>query len=211
MIACVAVLARVIPTPRTIDDAFITFRYARNLVGGYGFVFNAGQQVLGTTTPLYAMLLASVAWVTRSGNYPWLALVINAMADAATCVFLAALGERLTGRRLVGLGAALLWAIAPMSVTFAIGGMETSVFILLLVATAYLYVTGHTRWAAVAAGLLLLTRPDGILLMAPIMIDLLVRRLRQRQFPCAEALLLAGTVLPWTLFALAYFGSPIPH
>src|SRR5258708_3668479 len=197
MIALVAVLARVIPTPRTIDDAFITFRYARNLVSGIGFVFNAGQHILGTTTPLYTVLLATLAWITRSADYPWLALLVNALADAATCLFLVALGERLTGRRIVGLAAALLWAIAPMSVTFAVGGMETSVFILLLVATGYLYVCGRNRSAAMAAGLLLLTRPDGLLLVAPMMVDLLIRRLRLRQFPTAESLFFIVTVLPW--------------
>jgi arabinofuranosyltransferase len=210
-IAMVAILARVVPTPRTIDDAFITFRYARNLLSGSGFVFNAGQHVLGTTTPLYTILLAALAAITRSGNYPWLALLVNALADAATCLLLIVLGEKLTGRRIVGLGAAILWAIAPMSVTFAIGGMETSVFVLLLVATAYCYVTGRSRLAAVLGGLLVLTRPDGILLVAPMALDLLVRRLRARQFPVAEALLFLATVLPWTAFATLYFGSPIPH
>jgi arabinofuranosyltransferase len=211
LIALVAILARVIPTPRTIDDAFITFRYARNLLSGYGFVFNAGQHVLGTTTPLYTLLLAALAGVTRSGNYPWLALLVNALADAASCLLLIALGETLTGRRIVGVAAAILWAIAPMSVTFAIGGMETSVFVLLLLATAYFYVTGRNHLAAVLAGLLLLTRPDGILLVAPLALDLLVRRLRARQFPAVEALLFLATVLPWTAFATLYFGSPIPH
>ncbi len=211
VIALVAIVARALPTPRTIDDAFITFRYARNLVSGSGFVFNPGQHVLGTTTPLYTVLLALLAGLTRSTNYPWLAVVINTLADAATCLLLVALGEALSGRRAVGLGAALLWAIAPMSVTFAVGGMETSVFILLLVATAFCYVTGRSRWAAVCAGLLLLTRPDGLLLAAPIGLDLLARRLRAREFPLAEALLFLGTVLPWALFATLYFGSPIPH
>ena len=211
LIAFVAILARAIPTPRTIDDAFITFRYARNLVAGSGFVFNPGQHVLGTTTPLYTVLLALLAGLTRTTNYPWLALVVNTLADAATCLLLVALGEALSGRRAAGLGAGLLWAIAPMSVTFAVGGMETSVFILLLVATATCYVTGRNRWAAVAAGLLLLTRPDGLLLVAPLGADFLVRRLRARQFPTAEALLFLATVLPWAVFATLYFGSPIPH
>ena len=148
LIAFIAILARAVPTPRTIDDAFITFRYARNLLNGNGFVFNPGQLVLGTTTPLYTVLLALLAALTHTTNYPWLALVVNTLADAATCLLLVGLGQALTGRRAVGLGAALLWAIAPMSVTFAVGGMETSVFILLLVATAYCYVTGRNRWAA---------------------------------------------------------------
>jgi hypothetical protein len=51
-----AVALRLIPGPRTIDDAFITFRYARNIVHGVGFIYNAGERVLGTTTPLYTDL-----------------------------------------------------------------------------------------------------------------------------------------------------------
>jgi len=37
-----------------LDDAYITFRYAQNLAAGLGFVYNAGERVLGTTTPLCA-------------------------------------------------------------------------------------------------------------------------------------------------------------
>ncbi len=37
--------------PNTVDDAYTTFRYARNLVNGLGFVYNPGEHVLGTTTP----------------------------------------------------------------------------------------------------------------------------------------------------------------
>jgi hypothetical protein len=38
-------------TGYTVDDAFITFRYAENLAAGNGFVYNLGEKVLGTTTP----------------------------------------------------------------------------------------------------------------------------------------------------------------
>lgn len=41
---------RIIPGARIIDDAFITFRSARNILAGNGFVYNPGEQVLGTTT-----------------------------------------------------------------------------------------------------------------------------------------------------------------
>ncbi|MEW6648986.1 MAG: hypothetical protein AB1453_02220 [Chloroflexota bacterium] len=50
----------------TQDDTFITYRYARNIARGYGFVYNPGEGVLGTTTPLYTLLLAAIiAWATR--------------------------------------------------------------------------------------------------------------------------------------------------
>jgi hypothetical protein len=43
-----------------IDDAYITFRYAENLAAGHGLVFNPGEPVLGTTTPLCATVLAGL-------------------------------------------------------------------------------------------------------------------------------------------------------
>ena len=42
---------------RPFDDTYITFRYALNLASGFGFVYNIGQPVLGTTSPLWAMVL----------------------------------------------------------------------------------------------------------------------------------------------------------
>jgi len=211
LIAGLALIARFIPTPRTIDDAFITFRYARNLLAGLGFVFNPGERVLGTTTPLYTLLLAALAGVTRSSNYPWLALGVNALADALTCLVLIRLGKKLSGRWEVGLAAGLLWAIAPMSVTFAIGGMETSVFIFLLTLSADLYLEGRTQAAALTSALLLLTRPDGVLFAGPLVVDLLWKCWREKKFPWAEAGIFLSVVLPWVIFATLYFGSPIPH
>src|SRR5689334_227035 len=40
-------------THYTLDDALISLRYAENLAQGHGFVFNPGERILGTTTPLY--------------------------------------------------------------------------------------------------------------------------------------------------------------
>lgn len=54
-VALTALLTRLLAGSRTIDDAFIAFRYARNLADGTGFVYNPGQQALGITTPLYTL------------------------------------------------------------------------------------------------------------------------------------------------------------
>ena len=211
LIVALALTARLLPTPRTIDDAFITFRYAGNLLAGQGFVYNPGERVLGTTTPLYTGLMAAVAGVTGYADYPRIAWLVNALADTVTCLLLVRLGEKLSRRPGVGLAAGALWAIAPMSVSFAIGGMETSVFILLLVGSAYLYLTGHTRAAALAGAALLLTRPDGVLLVGPMALDLAWRSWRRRTLPWAEAGLFLLVLAPWGLWATLYFGSPIPH
>ncbi|MEW6744895.1 MAG: hypothetical protein AB1486_19240 [Planctomycetota bacterium] len=70
------------------DDAFITFQYSKQLARGSGFVFNPGERVLGTTTPLFALLGAvlyvaarlemfllanylSVLCITLQGFFAW--------------------------------------------------------------------------------------------------------------------------------------------
>ena len=40
------------------DDPFITYRYANNLSRGLGLVYNPGERLFSTTTPLFALLLA---------------------------------------------------------------------------------------------------------------------------------------------------------
>ena len=211
LIAVLALVLRVLPTPRTIDDAYITFRYARNLLAGVGFVYNPGEHVLGTTTPLYTVLMATAARMSGSQDYPWLALFVNALADAATCVLLAIVGERFSGRASVGIAASLLWAVAPMSVTFAIGGMETSIFIFLLVLCATFYLFRHARLTMFTAGLILLTRPDGALFVGPLILNLAWRRWQARIWPWREVGLFLLALTPWAIFATLYFGSPVPH
>src|SRR5579859_5756127 len=135
-----AFAARIIPGARTIDDAFITFRYSRNIVEGEGFVYNPGLQSLGTTTPLYTLLMAAISFVVRGEDFQSYAIVVNALADAGTAALLFLLARRLTGNRWIGLLLGGLWAVAPRSVTFAVGGMETSVNIFWMVGAVWLYV-----------------------------------------------------------------------
>jgi hypothetical protein len=218
LLVALALAARIVPGARTIDDAFITFRYARNLAAGQGPVFNPGQRVLGTTTPLYMGLLtlASVPFGAGGAPFPEIALTINAAADAATCVLLVFIGMAL-GFPAAGWGAALAWAISPMSVTFAIGGLETSVYILFLVSIFYFRLKGRLLWTGVFSGLALLTRPDALLFLVLIWIDLFLfpsfksglrNALRAVILPSIPLLILC---VPWFLFAAWYYGSPLPH
>ena len=57
------------------DDAMITYRVAENLAYGRGFVYNLGERVQVSTTPLYAIVLAPGVWLL--GTAPRAALVLN--------------------------------------------------------------------------------------------------------------------------------------
>src|SRR5437868_10332746 len=85
--AMVALLARVLTGPHPIDDAYITFRYARNLAEGLGLVYNPGEWVLGTTAPLWAVLLAG-GYELGLTDLPWLATFVAAACDAASVALL---------------------------------------------------------------------------------------------------------------------------
>jgi len=231
LIVILALAARLIPGPRTIDDSFITFRYARNLLAGSGFTYNPGQPaVLGTTTPLYTLLMAGLGALSGGVNapFPELALAVNALADAATCLLLVWLGRR-AGGRAAGWAAAAIWAVAPFSVTFAIGGLETSLYVLLLTSTAAAALAGRRVTAALLGALALLTRPDALILLGPLVIERLIAYFsshsgskniqllgategsgpKNRIF--YEVLAFGLPVLAWGLFATLTFGSPLPN
>ena len=219
LIAVLAVAARIIPGPRTIDDAYITFRYAQNLIAGEGLVYNPGEAVLGTTTPVYAFLLAGMGLLTGGirAPFPSLALALNALADAATCMLLILLARRL-GHPRAGIAASLIWAITPTSVTFAIGGMETSLVIALMTGTLYLHSSGRPTATAFTAALALLTRPDALILIGPLAVERLRRALppgrwNLEQVPLTLREVAAGglPLVAWAAFGTAIYGNPVPN
>ena len=224
-VALLAFAARVLPEPRTIDDAFITFRYSRNIVEGHGFVYNLGARTLGTTTPFYTLLMAALGAVSGSDQYPRFALLVNALADAGTAVLLAYVMKRVTGSLVPAAVAGGVWALNPLSVTFAIGGMETSVALFWTMAAVTLFVMGRTRAMAVCAALGILTRIDAVLWVGPLLfaqwatywhsvdphLFSMQRRVWLRRVPWTIWGILVAVLLPWYVFSWAYFGTLFPQ
>jgi len=218
LVIVVTIAAHVLPSPRTIDDAFITFRYSRNINAGEGFVYNPGVYTLGTTTPLYTLLMSAISAITGAQDYPWYALTVNALAAAgtATCLFL--LLRRLTGSAWLGALIGILWGISPISVAFSVGGMETSLNIFWFVGAVYFFVTDRRRWLGLFVGLAFLTRIDTVIWIGPLLLHQLVVFWWQhrdesllRRIPWTTWIMALVVVLPWMIFAFLYFGSPVPN
>jgi hypothetical protein len=108
-----------------------------------------------------------------------------------------------------------------MSVTFAIGGMETSVVILFLVASFAAYIARRSRLSAAIMALAVLTRPDALIAAGLLFADMSLRpllargggtlRSRLRRLPWVEAAIFGALLAPWVIFATLYFGSPLPQ
>ena len=186
------------------EDAFITYRYAQNLAAGNGFVFNPGERVLGTSTPLYALLLAIPG-----------ALGLD-VATAGAALFAASLGAvaLLGGGLLLRAGHPLLAVLYATLAVWASGdllfffGMETPFYVALLLGAFRCALSGREVAAGLLVGLAFLTRHDGVLFAAALF---LLLWLRERRLPWRGALLSAAVVAPWLVFATLYFGSPIPN
>jgi arabinofuranosyltransferase len=204
-VVLLALAVRLVYGPWPIDDAYITFRYARNLAAGMGFVYNPGAPVLGTTTPGYTLLLVPPA---RLGlDLHWVSWGVATVCDLLTAWLLARLGFR-AGRPWTGVLAALLLLLAPKLLTWSsVSGMETPLYVLAIVATVWLYCTGRLTSAAVVLGLTLWVRPDALLIGLAVG---LYARLTRCDPPLRQAAVAALVALPWVLFSWWYFGSPVP-
>ncbi len=194
-------------TDMTVEDAFITFRYARNIASGLGFVYNAGEHVLGTTTPLYTLVLAFSAVI----GFDIIAVgkAINILADAGTAVIIYWLLRDLGAPHLAWAGV-FLFVLSPLNVLYSAGGMETGLYTFLVLLTLLLASLDHARATAIAAAVLVLVRPDGLLAVGAV--GALWWFQNKPAAHVVKAVMLFSTLLlPWALFSLWYFGSPIPH
>lgn len=190
----------------TFEDSLISLRYAENLVAGHGMVYNPGERVFGASTPLYVLLLAFLSWLHLPALVAarWLAV----LADTATLFLWGRHLWRRMGAPLASLAFALFFGLSPVMVEVGVSGMETS-FALLLLSLALLGdLEDRPMLCGAGLGLLILVRPDG-LIAAVVLLGL--RWLRTKSTPWRIALIAGFIVLPWVLFATAYYGSPIPH
>ena len=210
---------------RSYDDPFITYRYADNLRRGFGFVYNPGEYVQSTTAPLFALLLAGLSplW----GDLPRLANLIGAVSLAAGGLLLWELAAAWKAPW-AGWAGLILYPLFPLAITTI--GSETPLYIALCLGAFVAYTRQRYHWTAVFAALAALTRPDGLLVSIILAADYTIRLFREKaetrstinvgekhrghaaasSIPWRAILVFFGLLLPWFLFAWAYFGSPLP-
>lgn len=186
------------------EDAFITYRYADNLAHGRGFVFTEGERVLGTTAPLYTLILAAAGFIGL--DIPSVSGVVFAASVAGTGI--------VGGLVLRALGAPLL-AVLFALVAVAGGpqvqdyfGLETPFVTCLVLGVVLAMLQGKETLAAVLVGFAFLTRYDSALL-AILMFGLVA--LRDRRIPWRNGLIASAIVAPWLAFSQWYFGSVMPN
>lgn len=190
------------------DDSYIFYSYAQNLANGQGYVFNPGENVNATTSPLYTLLLALLYLVFRWLPFvtiPLLGHIIGAVSLLLLCRFLTEsfLTERGTLFPFVLPLVVLASPLLPRGT-----GMEAFLAMMLAVMCLRYYVRGRLLAASVASSFAVLARPD-MLLMAGLL--LIYESILNRRLPRARIVVaFLVPILSWTVFSISYFGSPLP-
>ena len=177
------------------DDAYIAYRYVSNSQLGLGYTWNPPpfRPVEGYTSFLWVVLLDGV-WRGLGLEPPvaanWLSLGFSAasLGLVVAMVLRLRLSPGLARARTLWLGLVLLGVLTNRTfLAWTSSGLETALFGCLLLAWVYAALfaaggRGAMAWLSLTAGLLALTRPDGLLFVAATAGILGVRLVAARTF-----------------------------
>ena len=203
----------------TVDDAGISYAYARNLWHGHGLVLTPGaERVEAATNFLWVLLLAPAdgLGITHETLSKVLGLAFAGFALCAIALFPSVAYRR--APRYYDLVAPLIAATFAHYAVWTAAGLENGLFAFLAAAsiTAVAWEEhdeARFPWSAVLLGLLFATRPDGALYAGAVGLArgarIVAGRPRRQDFRWAVTLaLLVGAL---ELFRLAYFAWPLPN
>jgi hypothetical protein len=185
-----------------LDDAWIHQVYARNLGTRLEFSFFAGQPSAGTTSPLWAMLLG-IGYALGVDFRVWTILLGVVFLGAS-----AFMTQRVT-THLTANARAADW-FAPLVLLFewhmvwaSVSGMEITLFVFLsLTLVEAFFARRNAFYLGLLAGLLTLTRPEGVVLALLVGIGLLIPR---SNVPMAQRLkMLVGFAVAFFIFLAPY-------
>lgn len=199
-----------------VDDAFISYRYADNFARGLGLVYNTGERVEGYTNFLWVLLLAGAR---RAGfEIPDASRILGFLAALAALALTFRLGRELFPGRpvVIRLLPGLLLALNRSFWFWAVGGLETPLFTLLVLFGLLYHLRGEGPRDALISTLFLfaatLTRPEGGLVFGLLLLHGLLTggqgRLR-RSAPAA--VLFTGLLAGYLAWKWLYFGALLPN
>jgi arabinofuranosyltransferase len=192
-----------------VDDAYISYRYAAQLVEGHGLVFNVGERVEGYTNLLWTLAVAAglvLGWPAPAVGHA-LGLASGLAALLASYALARAGGARGVW---AGLAPWLVYASTSFA-RWATAGLETPLFAAAGAAALAAQARDRIGWATGFAVAATLTRPEGALLAAVVLGSHLLRHAGAGGRAWRAPALYAGFLLGLCAWRLAYYGDPLPN
>ena len=165
-----------------LDDSFIYFQYAKQAAAGHFLEYNTWDApTAGATSLLYLALLVPAFWLGLDGmGIAVYALILGWALLGLSAQVLLRLGERLGGGYFSGRLAALLFLLCGPLLWGFYSGMEIGLFSFSILLTLYLFAVESPK-APAAATLMVLARPEGIVLVGLLLAVVGFRKIRLGQ------------------------------
>lgn len=192
-----------------VDDAFIFFRYAHNLAHKGQLVFNLGERVEGITSLLWTLILAAQTAFFHLSIEKFV-LFLSLTLITFTVFRLWQLGPILGSTHLSGAVAGLLLILNHHFIYTTTNGLEATLYCALQVEIIYHYSRNRFKSAFIAAGILFMTRPEGLAL-GLLLLGLVYLKSKSFGNLGIGILIIGLFVTAVTLFRIIYYGSPIPN
>ncbi|MBI5354389.1 MAG: hypothetical protein HZB50_17245 [Chloroflexi bacterium] len=198
-----------------LDDSWIHQTYARNLALRGEWAFRPGILSAGSTSPLWSALLA-LGFLLRLSPYIWTYLLgaVTLFALSVLCEWaVRSLVETYRPRfPWAGIFIAFEWHFAWA----AMSGMETLLHGLIVTTVLVLLMTKSPRTLTLGllTGLSAWVRPDGLTLLGPVLMTILLTEqdTRSRLTSMLRYFIGFGSLfVPYLLFNLAIGGTPMPN
>jgi hypothetical protein len=200
-----------------LDDVWIHQVYARSIAQGHPFAYNPGEQETGSTSPLWALLLAPAHLL---GIPPIAYSKVLGILLTALAAFAGYRVARQIGEPRAGVVFAAAFPLVPSFAFAAVSGTEVPLFVFLTLTAIGLALRERHRSAGIATGLAILARPEGFLLLGVIACAIwwtfavdgrrgAASASRPRRV-AAFVLPALAVIAPWILYCLVATGRPLP-
>jgi hypothetical protein len=196
----------------TVDDAWITARYAEHLAAGLGPTYSAGEPpVEGFTNTGFTLLLAlgRVFGLPMHDLMTVLGFAFALTALGMTVLVVDAITE---SRHPVALLAPAAFAASPHLAVSSTNGLESTMMVATVLVAVWAHLTVERRWwVGLAAASVIWTRPEGAVVAALLVLhDAWVHRdALARVVPLAASSV--GALALLLALRLWFFGEPLPN
>lgn len=207
--------------PWTLDDAFITFRYAENFVEGKGIVYNEGEYVEGYTCFLWLILLAGIKKL--GFDIVIASKLLGSLFTFVSLLLVSRLHRIIKGTSwFVSLASVLILGTFGCFTAWAMSGMETSMTGFLVLATFLLYgfltsreiISGLGSFiVGILVALTTMSRIDAGIILPPLFFCVLYEGWKRNKWTLPIMLIIGFGILylPYFVWRWVYYGWFLPN
>lgn len=221
ILICILFIAHAFFLNVVAEDAFISFRYAENLIHGHGLVWNIGDPPVEGYTNFLWVMLSTLAMILGLPA-PISMQVIGVLSGIAIILLTYLSARNILHLADYSLIPCLFLAVSGPFATWAASGMETVFFAMWVLIAWYFFTSywqegNHHRLYITAAALLIatLTRPEGFLVSVVLGVThmWLLYKIHGTSGKTSLIPLLIYLVPFFIYFTwrLSYFGYPLPN